>query len=383
MRRQRFLFVCHDAGGNIPPVIALAESLIRNGHDVAVLSQPSLRQRAVAAGCTFFAFSAIPDYDRNTMLEDQLDIAVSVIMGRSAGDDLISLTRQHNADLVIVDANLAGGLAAAETLTQPTVVLLHSMYRTIVDTWLGEIWPLVAGPINTTRDAYGLGAAAGWPDVFAGHDRLLSVVPSVFDAPVANVPSSMRHFGFLVSRTAASERHVGFPPGDEPAVLVGLSTTYHHHQQELLHTIVDALGRLPVRALVTTAGVVDPSALQHPPNVTITDHVPHVSVLDQTAVMVTHAGLGSVAAALSFGVPLVCTPISRDQPLNAQRVSQLGAGLALDRESSADEIRCAVQDVLTAPHYREAAASIAEASRLEGGPAAAAADLEAMSSTTR
>ena len=46
--------------------------------------------------------------------------------------------------------------------------------------------------------------------------------------------------------------------------------------------------------------------------------------------MVTHAGLGSVAGAMTFGVPLVCMPVERDQPLNAQRVTDLGAGVALD-----------------------------------------------------
>jgi UDP:flavonoid glycosyltransferase YjiC (YdhE family) len=60
--------------------------------------------------------------------------------------------------------------------------------------------------------------------------------------------------------------------------------------------------------------------------VTITDYVPHSLVLDQTDVMVTHAGLGSIAGAMAFGVPVVCMPGDRDQPLNAQRVADRDAG---------------------------------------------------------
>jgi MGT family glycosyltransferase len=168
-----------------------------------------------------------------------------------------------------------------------------------------------------------------------------------------------------------------FPRGDDPAVLVGLSTTYQQ-QESLLEPILEALAGLTVRALVTTAGQVDIDELRHPSNVTITDVLPHTLVLDKTDVMVTHAGLGSVASALSFGVPLVCTPVSRDQPLNAQRVAELGAGLALSETPTGEEVAAAIEQVLSTPGYRDAAGSLAEASRNEGGAAAAAAELEAL-----
>ena len=49
---------------------------------------------------------------------------------------------------------------AAETLEQPSVVLLHSMYATYVETWFAEIWPLLAPAINETRAGYGLASVA-------------------------------------------------------------------------------------------------------------------------------------------------------------------------------------------------------------------------------
>jgi MGT family glycosyltransferase len=190
----------------------------------------------------------------------------------------------------------------------------------------------------------------------------------------------MRHFGFLVPRgsgTSASDATVGFPPGDDPAVLVGLSTTYQG-QEALFPTIVEALGDLAVRALVTTAGQVNSADLPKPPNVTVTDFVPHTLVLDQTDAMVTHAGAGSIAGALSFGVPLVCIPLGRDQPLNAQRVVELGAGVALTEQPTAAEIAAGIEQLLSTSSYRDAAGALAQASRDEGGAAAAAGELEAL-----
>jgi UDP:flavonoid glycosyltransferase YjiC (YdhE family) len=94
--------------------------------------------------------------------------------------------------------------------------------------------------------------------------------------------------------------------------------------------------------------------------------------------MVTHAGLGTVASALTFGVPLVCTPLSRDQPLNAQRVAQLGAGIALTERPTVAAIASGIEQVLSDASYREAARALAKASSDEGGAPAAAAELEAL-----
>jgi UDP:flavonoid glycosyltransferase YjiC (YdhE family) len=358
-------------------MIAIAAALTRAGHDVSMLSQPSVEQRAIAVGCDFIPFSAIPDYARDVALENQLQLVGPVTVGSSVGDDLLDAARERAVDLVVVDANLGGALAAAESLTQPSVVLLHSMYKTFVDTWFGEIWPLVAPGINETRGHYGLASVDGWPAAFAGHDRILSVVPAHFDAPVSHLPETMRYFGFLVPQSSPTATSVAFPPGVGPSVLVGLSTTYQG-QAPLLQGILDAIAPLDVRALVSTSGVVDAASLRVPPNAAVTDYVPFAAVLGAADAIVTHAGLGTVAAAASFGVPMVCTPISRDQPLNAERVAEVGAGIALAVDSPSEEIARALERVLTEPDFRDGAAALAAESAAEGGAGAVVADLEAL-----
>jgi MGT family glycosyltransferase len=184
----------------------------------------------------------------------------------------------------------------------------------------------------------------------------------------------MRHFGFLVPATSVADHEAGFPAGDGPSVLVGLSTTYQG-QERLLQDIIDALADLEVRGLASTAGQVDIEELRCPPNVAVREFVDHAAVLPDADVVVTHAGLATIAGALSRGVPLVCTPIGRDQQLNAQQVAQLGAGIDLGPDPGAGAIRSAVRTVLDDHRYREAALRIAEDSRREGGARAAVADL--------
>jgi UDP:flavonoid glycosyltransferase YjiC (YdhE family) len=120
-----------------------------------------------------------------------------------------------------------------------------------------------------------------------------------------------------------------------------------------------------------------------PANVHVARFVPHAQVLPQAAAVVTHAGLGTVHAALAQGLPLVCLPIGRDQPDNAARVVRHGAGLRLSPNSSPAAIGDAISRVLDDPAFAVAARRMAaafEAERpAERGPAA----LEAVAARAR
>jgi UDP:flavonoid glycosyltransferase YjiC (YdhE family) len=364
----RVLLTLHDAGGTVPPVVALCEALAARGHEATVLGQPSVRARVEAAGATFVAFSRLGDYDHRRTFEEQLDVTGAAIVGREVGDDLVRAAEATRADALVVDANLTGALAAAETLPQPSAVLLHSLYATYTDVWFADLWPFLGDAVNAPRRGFGLGAVDGWPGVFASHERLLAAVPACFDVAATAPPGTMRHVGFLVPRSAPVHEAISFPDGDGPTVLVGLGTT-SQGQGPMLQSIVDQLGELDVCALVTTAGQAAPDA---PPNVTVAEDDPHRAHQPQTDEFVTHGGLGSCAAGLLAGVPLVCTPIDRDQPLNASRVEALGAGLHV----GVDAVGAAIERVLGDARFRLAAEAVAGESRAAGGPEAAVADLE-------
>lgn len=371
MSARRVLVTCHDAGGTVPPVVALTQALRRAGHDVVVLSQPCVRDRAEAAGASFVPFTEIGDYDRRVALEEQVDVIGPAIAGTTVGDDLLAVAADRRVDVTVTDANLAGGLAAAETTDTPSVVLLHSVYRTFVDTWFGELWPLVGPPVDATRAAYGLPPASSWAQLFDAHDLLLPVVPRELDDDAVAWPPTLRHFGFLVPEPARAGAAVAFPDGRGPRVLVGLSTT-RMTDDDLLPAIIEALGTTDARAVVT-AGADAARVRDAHPNVLVTGYADHATLVGDADLVVTHGGLGTVAVALAAGVPLVCVPLDRDQPLNAARVEALGAGVRLEPGSPPATIADAVRRVTADDGFRAAAVRIARAARAAGGAAAAAA----------
>ena len=95
--------------------------------------------------------------------------------------------------------------------------------------------------------------------------------------------------------------------------------------------MIDALAGVRARVLVTVGRHADPAELGPlPANVHVERWVAQASVMPHAAAMVAHGGAGTTLAALAAGVPLVLLPLSADQPINARRVAELGAGLALD-----------------------------------------------------
>jgi MGT family glycosyltransferase len=171
--------------------------------------------------------------------------------------------------------------------------------------------------------------------------------------------------------------------GVGPLVLVSLSTlTIYGDQTPRLQAILDGLGGSGHTVVVTTGPAISPSALRAPENAVVVEFVPHAAVMPAVSACVTHAGHGTVMAALADGVPLVCLPnAAADQPYIAARVAELGAGVALTADIRPDAVGKAVDAVLTTPSYTSAARRLAEEVAAAPGPEGAAAILEGLART--
>jgi UDP:flavonoid glycosyltransferase YjiC (YdhE family) len=102
-------------------------------------------------------------------------------------------------------------------------------------------------------------------------------------------------------------------------------------------------------------------------------------VLERGALLVSHAGHGSVMKALWHGRPMVLVPWGRDQPGVAARASALGVAEIVPRvEASEQRLSVAVDRVLTDARMTEAAAREAARLRATNPPAAAATLIETL-----
>jgi UDP:flavonoid glycosyltransferase YjiC (YdhE family) len=344
----RYLFVTMDGGGNLYPELALATRLAGRGHDVRFLGNRSQRGVIGQAGFRFAPFVSAPDIDASnagTVPVRDWEVGPETAFAamcehvwfgpaaRIAADTTAEMGREP-VDALAVDYFLYGALAAAEKAGRPTAALWHTTF--------GEFDVLNRGlpALNAARAGIGLPPLASVFEQFRRIDRVLVLTSASFDFAVTplELPANARHVGpQLLGWDVASPAAARPAGGDrQPLVLVALSTTYQA-QEGLLDRVAAALGTLDARGLVTTGPAVRPPA-DVPANVEVRAWIPHAEVLPRVSLVITHAGMGTVMAAMAYGVPMVCLPMGRDQDGNAARVERLGTGRVLPPSSSAAEI---------------------------------------------
>ncbi len=150
-------------------------------------------------------------------------------------------------------------------------------------------------------------------------------------------------------------------------VYATLGTVYNG--PELLAAIIDGLETEDVNLVVTVGATQDPDRFgRRPPNVRIERWIRQQDLLPHCDAVVTHGGYGTLSATLSAGLPVVCIPISADQPQNAERCAALGVGrIVRPDERTPDAVRRATRAVLTDRRYRSAAERVASDSRRRPG----------------
>ena len=381
MASGRFLFVTWDGGGNTAPTYPLVRGLVARGHTVAILGQPAQAEAARDLGATF-APLGLPDWTPGKSFEEERDVALSLLFGPTVGEAVLASLARDTPDVLVVDCYLTSGLAAAERAQLPAAVLVHTLYeafvRRIVRQWWGEALPT----INTVRTRFGLPPAASPLALLAPMHAILVACPQAFDTAMPDLPANVRYVGAIRDAPPAAERESlwGRTEG-QPRVLVAFSTTYQH-QEDVLRRVATALAALPVQAIMTVGTVIDPGAIESAPNVAMHRYLPHAALLPDCALVVTHAGFGTVMAVLAYGVPLLCLPMGRDQHENAARVAACGAGMVLSAGASVEEMRHAMHELLTQPAYQEAARRMAVMIARQDGRETAMRELETLAGTT-
>lgn len=125
--------------------------------------------------------------------------------------------------------------------------------------------------------------------------------------------------------------------------------------QGFFQHVIDAVAREPGWQLVMNIGPsLSPASFARvPASAVLVNGAPQLALLRRAAVMITHAGLGSVRECIHFGVPQIAFPIGFDQPGAAARVEHHGLGLAGSFASaSADAVHALLSRVLRDEQFR-------------------------------
>jgi MGT family glycosyltransferase len=341
--RRRILVVTLHAAGNWPPELELIRALTRAGHHVRVVSDEQHASQIVAAGAEYRPYRYAKQRDPSSRegkdsSNEMLRIMREVYLNSAYADELLAEVARDGPDVLLVDQMLWMASVAAERTGLPTATLWHTVYIRAHD--LGRISGAPLDALNALRTHHALPTVASVREHIERVHAILAFTYSNFDAASARTLDRLHYVGPLGCTGAQAHRYVlPWPSHDlRPLILVSYSTTFQD-QVDTLQRIANAVANLPARVLMTLGEAIRADELRLPDNVVAEKFVPHGAVLPCASLVVTHAGHGTVMSAVTAGVPMVCTPMGRDQHAVAACVQSCGLGVLASMTASSEELR--------------------------------------------
>jgi UDP:flavonoid glycosyltransferase YjiC (YdhE family) len=411
--------------GNAPPQLAVTRELVERGHEVRVLAHRATRERIESTGAEFVAFERmLPDLDitsRGTDVFRDWETRTRVGAGRrllvnglfafvlDATRECAEQLRERPADAVVLDWMIIGAAVAAEGAGVPAVALGHCPYPLplagVPPVFSGSGLRPVKGPVGAVRDRFlnslatrmlalglpvlnkargeqGLKPLSAWSSQLLGVESICMLTAPELDFSSRGALPANVHYVGPAFEPYPREWHSPWPAANQdPLVVISFSTSYMD-QRDMAQRTLDAVADLPVRALLTAGPALDTQTLRVPTNAQVHAFVPHRSVFPHAALVVTHAGWQTVNAALADGVPLVCIPDGRDQPDNAARVVEAGAGVRVRKGVSSDKLRRVIVRALEDPELKRGAVAMAAALARSDGAIAVVERIEVAGAAT-
>ena len=364
---MRFLFATTGGTGHLMPMLPYANALERAGHEVLVAGSGSAGALARSEGLAFWALAepvpseldAVHERLRSLSNDEATEPAIQDMFVRTyaaaALRDMILFIKTWRPDVVLRESTEFASCLAAELCGVPQVRVGFALSSANED-WL---LALAAPALDELREQLGLP-----PDPCAARARAslcLTQSPSLMDLPGAPELTPVRRY--RTESQAAEPLPDWWHGSDDPLVYLSFGTVLPQDgYPDMYRAAIDALEGLPIRLLVTIGRAADPAELGPlPPSVHVEQWVPQADVMPHASAMIGHGGAGTTLAALAGGVPQVLLPVFADQPINAARVAEFGAGLALDMSPDGlGRLGAALRELLEDPRYRTASERVAD-----------------------
>lgn len=338
------------APSHIYPSLAAFRELVSRGHSVRYVVGDRLAGLVAGTGAEHVGYrSGLPDAD--TAWPEDLGEAMQLFLDEQKL--VLPLLRSlDQPDAVLYDIGGYAGRVAAHHWRVPAVQLSPTYVA-----WEGyeqDMAEFTAGLKGSPSGARYFAQVRDWlddngmsidADAFLGRpDACVVLIPRALQPNANRVGSEYVFTGPCVD----TSRMTGWRPetGDRrPLVYVAFGTAYTDNPT-IYRTCVEALGA--EHQLVIATGKVAPTALGSlPASSNVARTQPQLDVLAHANVFVTHAGMGSAAESLWFGVPTVAIPQAVDQFTNAERLQTAGVGVQLPAEQvSVETLRAAVGEAL-------------------------------------
>ena len=360
---MRILVTTTGSAGHFGPLLPFLDAIRAAAGEVVVATRTSSVDAVAAAGYPVWPLAEAPAAERSAIFASTrglppIQANERALIGVFAGLDvhaalpgMLDAITAWRPDMILSEAGEFAGRLAGAHVGLPFVKVSISQYAVE-----HELLEQTDAALTSIRQAHRLRPPDG------GEFAHFTLMPPMLEQPTVPGPPGIRRFRERDTRVDG-QLPAHDPTGTEPLVYLTFGTVAPQREffPDVYRAAIDALATLPAELLVTIGRDRDPAQLGTvPANVHVEPWVDQAIILRHASVVVCHGGSGTVRGALAHGVPLAIMPLFADQPHNAARVHELGAGIAVTPgPAGVDELAGAVHELLGDERYAARAALIA------------------------
>jgi UDP:flavonoid glycosyltransferase YjiC (YdhE family) len=364
--------------GDVQPMVALADGLIKKGHEVTICAPPENEELAGRINCRFVAFGpSVMKAIREDPKKQKGGVAIKLSPreGKKLTSDQITLLPKiiNGTDLVMGAGIVLGVHTAADILKVPYryVIFYPIVLGTTKDDPLKSrmmfgfgrslINIFMKGFINKHRADFALPPIS---DVWAHWlgENVIVACDRELNAAREGVFYAFTQTGFMMlpSKNDLPENVKTFCNSGKPPVYIGfgsnpiVSTEKYNHIFEQVRDATD-------QRLIISKGWADlPESNTH--DILYVDEMPFDLLFPKLAAVIYHGGTGTLAAVARAGIPQAAFPFMGDQFENRKQIVKLGLGPSTCdfKKMTAESISSAIRECVTNDKYKKNAAEISK-----------------------
>ena len=381
---SKIVFFCIPAHGHTNPTLGVVRELISRGHQVWYYSYNIMREKIESAGATFISCD---DYDMeqklsakdSTRVGKDLAFSTKILVDTTLALDekVCSEMAELKPDCIVADSMALWGKAVAlkhgiPFVSSTTTFAFNQHSAKIMKQGIVDLFKMILAVPKTTKQIKRL-QGKGYPvknilDIIASDDKTHTIVYTSPEFQPCSETFSEKYAFVGPSIRSANEE---IEKKRDKLIYISMGTV-NNDMMPFYKACISALRDTDYQVIMSVGNLVSIEDFgELPENISVYSHVDQIAVLKKADVFVSHCGMNSVSESLYFEVPLVMLPQTSEQKGVAERVSQLGAGVKLDKLDGVS-VMTAINKILSIDTYKQNAKKIAEGFKNSSGAKGAA-----------
>lgn len=388
---SKILFINLSSHGHINPTLGVAKELIEKGNEVTYLLPENFREKVESIGAKFKSYNSSLDLSKITFLDGSKDLILNYL---KTFEELIKiiLNSREKYDCIVYDQLLAAVELIGKKLNIPTVcsittfVFNENYLERVSGSALSKMDSLLLNDneiktiTNRLYDQYKIKIIPSLTKLLMTKGTANLVFTSRYFQPFSEMfDDDYKFIGASISprKEQSDLSQIINDKNGKKKVYISLGTIYNN-SIEFYKKCFEAFKDFDFDFILSVGQKIKVEELGTiPKNFSVHNYVPQLEVLSKVDVFISHGGMNSINEALFFGIPSILIPQSVDQPFVAYRVSELDAGIVLNKDKiTPNLLKESLEKILINNHYKKNSQNIGQSLKDAGGYKMAAYHIE-------